>query len=482
MTTTTSNKTFVLALLVAAQFMVILDASIVNVALPSLGDDLDFSQQNLAWVINAYVLAFGGFLLLGGRIADLAGRRATFIGGLGLFSAASLAAGFAPSEGALIAARAVQGLGAAVLSPAALSILVTLFADGAERNKALGVWGAASGAAGATGVLMGGLFTDTIGWEWVFWVNVPIGAAAALLAPRLLPESRQEDGARSFDVLGAVTVTASLSLLVYAIIDAVDVGWGSTQTVSLLAASAALMAAFVVIELRSKSPMVPFRFFRSRSVSAGNVTSLLLGAPLFAMFFFVTLYMQQVLGYGPLETGFAYLAFALPAMVASGVASQAIARVCARALTTGGLALAGAGLFLFAQVPVNGSYVGDLLVPMLMTAIGFGTAFVSVTVAATLGVREEESGLASGLVNTGQQIGAALGLGIMATIATSRTEDLLGGGSELPLALTEGFQDAFVVGSGLALAGAAIAFVALRSPRRRTAAPRGEAAAQPAAS
>jgi EmrB/QacA subfamily drug resistance transporter len=479
--TTSSNKTLVLALLVAAQFMVILDASIVNVALPSLGDDLDFSQQNLAWVINAYVLAFGGFLLLGGRIADIAGRRATFMAGLALFSVASLAAGFAPSEGTLIAARAVQGLGAAILSPAALSILVTLFADGAERNKALGVWGAASGAAGAVGVLMGGLFTDSIGWEWVFWVNVPIGALAILLAPRLLPESRQEDGARSFDVLGAVTVTASLSLLVYAIIDAVDVGWGSAQTVSLLAASAALMAAFIVIELRSESPMVPFRFFRSRSVSAGNITSVLLGGPLFAMFFFVTLYMQQVLGYDAMETGFAYLAFALPAMVASGVASQAIARIGPRALSAGGLALAGAGLFLFAQVPVGGSYTGDLLIPMLMTAIGFGTAFVSVTMAATLGVREEESGLASGLVNTGQQIGAALGLGIMATIATSRTEGLAGDGVALPTALTEGFQDAFLLGSGFALAGAAIAFIALRE-RRGTRSTTHEAAPQPAAS
>jgi EmrB/QacA subfamily drug resistance transporter len=481
MTTKTSNKNLVLALLVAAQFMVILDASIVNVALPSLGDDLDFSQQNLAWVVNAYVLAFGGFLLLGGRIADLAGRRRTFVGGLALFSVASLAAGFAPSEGTMIAARALQGLGAAVMSPAALSILVTLFADGPERNKALGVWGAASGAAGAVGVLMGGLFTDSIGWEWVFWVNVPVGIGAIVAAPRLLPESRQEAETRSFDVAGAVTVTASLTLLVYAIIDAVDVGWGSTQTVSLLAASGALMAAFVVIELRSDDPMVPFRFFRSRTVRGGNLASLLLGASIFSMFFFVTLYMQQVLGYDAMETGVMYLAFALPAAVASGVASGLIEKTGARPLAVGGMLLVSAGLFLFSLAPADGSYAGNLLVPMLVSAIGTGLAFVSVMAAATLGVREEESGLASGLVNTGQQIGGALGLGIMATIATTRTEDLLGAGSQVPVALTEGFQDAFMVGSGFALAGAVIAFVALRTPRRRTAA-RHEAAPQPAAS
>ena len=481
MTTKTSNKTLVLALLVAAQFMVILDASIVNVALPSLGDDLNFSQQNLAWVVNAYVLAFGGFLLLGGRIADIAGRRATFVGGLALFSVASLAAGFAPSEGAMIAARAVQGLGAAVMSPAALSIIVTLFADGPERNKALGVWGAASGAAGAVGVLLGGLFTDSIGWEWVFWVNVPVGIGAILVAPRLLPESRQETGERHFDVAGAVTVTASLTLLVYAIIDAVDAGWGSTQTVSLLAASAALMAAFVVIELRSEAPMVPFRFFRARSVRGGNLTSLLLGAAVFSMFFFVTLYMQQVLGYDAMETGVMYLAFAIPAAVSSGIASGLIEKTGARPLAVGGMLLVSIGLFLFSLAPADGSYAVNLLGPMLISAIGTGLAFVSVMAASTLGVREEESGLASGLVNTGQQIGGALGLGIMATVATTRTEDLLGSGAQVPAALTEGFQDAFVVGSGFAILGAVIAFVALRTPRRRTAA-RHEAAPQPAAS
>lgn len=480
MDTRTVNKSLALALVVAAQFMIILDASIVNVALPSLGSDLAFSQQNLAWVVNAYVLAFGGFLLLGGRIADIVGRRATFMGGLVLFSLASLAAGFAPNDGVLIAARAVQGLGASAASPAALSILMTLFADGAERNEALGIWGAASGAAGAVGVLMGGLLTDGIGWEWVFWVNVPIGAAAALLATRLLPESRSQAGGRHFDVAGAVTVTAALSLLVYAIVDAVDAGWSSTQTVG-LGTSAALTVAFVVIELRSKNPMVPFRFFRSRSVRGGNLGGLLVGASMYGMFFFVTLYMQQVLGYEAMETGFQYLAFALPAMVASVIASMSIERVGVRPLVVGGMLLTAAGLVLFARIPVDGSYAGILLAPMVITAVGLVTAFVAVTVTATHGVREEESGLASGVVNTGQQIGGALGLGIMATIATTRTEGLAGDGVQVPVALVEGFQDAFLAGAGFAVVGAAVGLATLGARRRRaTRRPAPEAAPQPA--
>ena len=482
METRAINKNLALALVVAAQFMVVLDASIVNVALPSLGSDLAFSQQNLAWVVNAYVLAFGGFLLLGGRIADVVGRRATFMGGLLLFSLASLAAGFAPNEGTLIAARAMQGLGAAVASPAALSILMTLFADGAERNKALGVWGAASGGAGAAGVLMGGLLTDGIGWEWVFWVNVPIGIGAALLAPRLLPESRDERGERHFDVLGAVTITGSLTMLVYAIVDAVQVGWGSTQTVGLLAGSAALLAAFVLIELRSKHPMVPFRFFRSRSVTGGNLTGLLVGASMYGMFFFVTLYMQQVLGYEAMETGFQWLAFALPAMVASVIVSASLERIGVRPIVVGGMLLAAIGLLMLAQIPVDGSYAGNLLVPLIITAVGIVGAFIAVTVAATSGVRSEESGLASGVVNTGQQIGGALGLGIMATVATSRTDGLAGDGAQLPVALVEGFQDALLVGAGFAVAGAAVAFLTLGAKRRRVTrrAVPSEAAPQPA--
>src|ERR671914_2583084 len=292
-----------LILLCFAQFIVVLDASIVNVALPSIGEALNFSQDNLAWVVNAYILTFGGFLLLGGRLADLLGRRRVFIGGLLLVAVASLAAGFAANDGQLIAARAAQGLGAAIISPSALSIVTTTFSDGAERNKALGAWGAVAGAGGAAGVLFGGILTDGLGWEWVLWVNVPVALVAALLAPRLIAESRSESATRHFDTAGAVSVTPRPSVLVYALVDATEAGWGSTQTIGLLALSAALLAAFVVVERRSDAPLVPFRIFRLRTLTGANVVGLLVGGSLFAMFFFITLYMQQVLGYSPIKAG-----------------------------------------------------------------------------------------------------------------------------------------------------------------------------------
>src|SRR3954453_1919803 len=304
------KRWYALILLAEAQFVVVLDASIVNVALPTIGEALDFSQENLAWVVNAYVLTFGGFLLLGGRLADLLGRRRVFMGGLLLVAVASLAAGFAATEGQLIAARAAQGLGAALISPAALSIVTTTFKDGAERNKALGAWGAVAGAGGAAGVLLGGILTDGLGWEWVLWVNVPVALVVAALAPRWIADSREESAKRTFDVAGAVTVTAGLSVLVYTLVDATDAGWGSAQTLGLLALSASLIAAFVFIERRSDAPLVPFRIFRIRTLTGANIVGLLVGASLFSMFFFITLYMQQVLGYSPIHAGLSYLPLA----------------------------------------------------------------------------------------------------------------------------------------------------------------------------
>src|SRR4051794_22550537 len=323
----TDRRWIALILLCVAQFVVVLDASIVNVALPTIGDALDFTESNLPWVVNAYVLTFGGFLLLGGRMADLLGRRRVFMGGLVLFALASLAGGLAANSGQLVAARAVQGLGAAILSPAALSIVTTTFRDGAERNKALGVWGAVAGSGGAAGVLLGGVLTDGLGWEWVLWVNVPIGLIAAAIAPTLIAESRSEADTRSFDVAGAVSVTAGLSLLVYALVDANNVGWGSTRTISLLAVAAALIAAFVAIERRSKAPLVPFRIFRLRTLTGANVVGLLVGASLFSMFFFISLYMQQVLGYSAIKAGLSYLPLAVSIILSAGIASQLVTKV-----------------------------------------------------------------------------------------------------------------------------------------------------------
>ena len=364
MTASTDRRWLALVLLAAAQFVVVLDASIVNVALPSIGESLSFSQDDLSWVINAYTLTFGGFLLLGGRMADLLGRRRMFIAGLIVFAGASLAGGLAQSDVWLIAARAVQGLGAALLSPAALSLVTVLFAEGAERNKAMGVWGAVAGSGGAAGVLLGGMLTEWAGWEWVLYVNVPIGIAAALLSPRLLPESRAE-GARHFDIAGAVTVTLGLSLLVYSLVNANEAGWASAETLILLAVAAALIVGFVVIERRTKAPLVPFPgIFRHRSITGINVTALLIAMALFSMFFFISLYMQQVLGYDPLEAGLAYLPLAFGIIVSAGVASQLVTRFGVRPVLVTGLILTAVGLLWFSQISVGGSYVGRHPVPV----------------------------------------------------------------------------------------------------------------------
>jgi EmrB/QacA subfamily drug resistance transporter len=455
-----------LVLLCVAQFVVVLDASIVNVALPSIGRALDFSQTNLPWVVNAYVLTFGGFLLLGGRMADLLGRRRVFMGGLVLFALASLAGGFAQSEGWLIAARAVQGLGAAILSPSALSIVTTTFRDGAERNKALGLWGAVAGSGGAAGVLLGGVLTEWVGWEWVLWVNVPIGIAAAALAPVLIAESRSTDQHRTFDVAGAVSVTAALSI----------------QTISMLAASAVLLAAFVAIELRSRAPLVPFRIFRLRTLTGANVVGLLVGASLFSMFFFISLYMQQVLGYSAIKSGLSYLPLALTIIAAAGIASQLVTRIGYKPVLLTGMAFVAAGLVWFGQVSVDGGYLSDILGPSLLAAVGLGFSFVPVTIAAVAGVREREAGLASGLINTSQQIGGALGLAVLATVATSRTDDVMassaGNPADLPRALTEGFQSAFLTGAGFALLGLVLGALLIHRRDSRAYQQQGRAVAQ----
>ena len=457
MSQSTDRRWLALVLLAAAQFVVVLDASIVNVALPSIGSALDFSQDNLSWVVNAYTLTFGGFLLLGGRMADLLGRRRMFILGLVVFAGASLAGGLAQSDVWLIAARAVQGLGAALLSPAALSLVTELFEEGAERNKALGVWGAVAGSGGAAGVLFGGMLTQWAGWEWVLFVNVPIGLAAAAIAPRLLPE-RRDQGARHFDIAGAVSVTAGLSLLVYSLVNANQAGWGSGTTLGLIAVAIVLLVGFVVIELRTRAPLVPFPgIFRIRTIIGINITGLLVAMALFSMFFFVSLYMQQVLGFDALEAGVAYLPLAGGIIVSAGIASQLITRFGVKPVLVTGLLLTAVALLLFGQISPTGTYLGDILFPSLLAAFGLGFAFVAMTVAAVAGVEPHEAGLASGLINTSQQVGGALGLAILAAIANSRTGTVAEAGSAMPVALTEGFQLAFMVGAGFAIIGAVLA-------------------------
>ena len=457
-----------LVLLCAAQFMVVLDASIVNVALPSIQTELGFSAQNLQWVVNAYTLVFGGFLLLGGRMADLLGRRRLFIIGLGVFSAASLLGGLAQSEGMLVAARALQGLGAAIISPAALSIVTTTFAEGRERNKALGIWGAIAGMGGAAGVLLGGMLTQWAGWEWVLFVNVPIGIAAAVAAPRFIAESRMERAGKTFDALGAVTITSGLVILVYGLVKADDFGWGDARTLALLATAVALIGAFIAIEARSRSPLAPLSFFRNRTATAANVVGLLVAASLFAMFYFISLYLQRVLGFDALEAGLAYLPLALTIVVSAGVASQVVERIGVKPALTFGLVMTALGLLWFSQVSADGSYVSDVLGPSILAAVGLGFSFVSMTIAAVAGVRDDQAGLASGLINTSQQVGGALGLAVLVTVANSRTGELAGGVND-PVALTEGFQSAFLVGAGFAVVGAVLSLVLLRHRELRAA-------------
>ncbi len=444
-----------LIVLAAAQFMVVLDASIVNVALPSIKTDLGFSESGLPWVVNAYTLAFGGFLMLGGRAADLFGRRRVFIIGLAVFSAASLVGGFATSSGWLIAARGAQGLGAAILSPAALSIVTTTFTEGAERNKALGIWGALAGAGGAAGVLMGGILTSGLGWEWVLFVNVPIGVAAIVAARRLVQESHGEERT-SMDFAGAFSITAGLVVLVYALVDANDAGWGSGQTIGLLALSVVLLVSFVVVELRTKHPIMPLTIFRNRNVASADAVALLVGASLFSMFFFISLYLQQVLGFSALKAGLSYLPLSLAIITSAGAASQLVTRIGPKPVLVTGLTFTTIGLLVFTQVSAGGSYVGDVLIPSVIVAIGLGLSFVSMTIIAVSGVTHHEAGMASGLLNTAQQVGGALGLAVLSAVAIARTGSVGGNG---PAALTEGFQSAFMVGAGFAFLGVVLALL-----------------------
>ena len=477
-------KNLALLLLAMAQFIVVIDASIVNVALPSIGRHLHFSRTDLSWVVNAYTLTFGGFLLLGGRLSDLLGRRRMFMLGAVLFSLASFAGGVAQSEGWLLAARAVQGLGAALVSPAALSIMTTTFAEGEERNRALGVWGAVAGAGAAAGVLLGGILTSGLSWRWVLFVNVPIGLTLAALAPRILRESRAEDRA-SFDFPGAITVTAGLSLLVYAIVDAVNAGWGSAATLSKIGGALVLLAAFVIIELRERHPLMPFSIFRLRTLRGANVVGLLVGMSLLSMFFFLSLYLQNVLHYSPIKTGLSYLPLAVGIILASGAASALVTRIGFKPVLIAGMLLIAGALISFSRLPApGGSYAANVLGPSLLAAGGLGFAFVPVTVAAVKGTKPREAGLASGLINTSEQIGGALGLAIVATIASSRTKsELHSGVHSVTVALTKGFDAAFLVAAGFAIAGAILAAILIssRDSREHSQAAGAEAAAVPAA-
>jgi EmrB/QacA subfamily drug resistance transporter len=461
MVETASRKWLALALLATVQFMVVLDIAIVNVALPSIQVDLGFSQENLQWVISAYALLFGGFLLLGGRAADLLGRRRLFVAGLIVFSVASLASGLAWSDEALIVFRAFQGLGAAIITPAALSILMTTFAEGNERNVALGVWGAVGAFGAVAGVLLGGILTDWLSWEWIFYINVPVGLAALALTPVLLTESRDAH-VKSFDALGAVLVTGGLVTLVYAITQANDYGWGSVETIGLFAGAVALLAAFVGWEARTKEPLMPFSIFRIRTVSAANIAGLILGTVTFSMFLMLTLYMQQVLTYSPMKTGVAYLAVAATAIVWSTVAAQLVNRVGVKPVIAAGMTLLTVGLLYFTQVSVGGSYAGDLLPGFLLIAAGLGFSFVPISIAALAGVQSSEAGLASGLFNTSQQVGGALGIAALSAIATSTTSDAVASGTPVPNALTDGFEAAFIWGAVVAAVGIVVALTLVR--------------------
>jgi EmrB/QacA subfamily drug resistance transporter len=456
-----------LAVIVAAQFMVVLDVAIVNVALPTIKTDLHFSQESLQWVVTAYSILFGGVLLLGGRMADLLGRRRLFVAGLALFTASSLLDGLAWSEGSLIAFRSLQGLGAALVSPAALSILTTTFEEGRDRNVALGTWGAVSGSGGAAGVLLGGALTSSLSWSWIFFINVPVGVLVLALAPRLLDESRATVGHRHFDLPGAASITGGLMLLVYGMTRAAQHGWGSAETVGLLAASGALILAFIGIELRSKAPLLPMRLFRLRTLSGSNVSGLLLGGALFSQFFLLTLYMQQVLHYSALQTGVAYVALTLAIIVFANVSQALALRFGIRRILPLGLLLAAVGLVLYAQLPVHGHYFWDLFPAFVLSGIGMSFAFIPMTIGALAGVEASDAGVASGLINTSQQIGGAIGVAVATTIAATYTSRYLGAhpGSAPGdgAALTHGFAIAFYVLAGLAALAVLLAAVLVES-------------------
>ncbi|HSC49828.1 MAG TPA: MFS transporter [Gaiellaceae bacterium] len=458
----------ILLLLSLVQFMDILDASILNIALPSIKHDLGFSQQSLQWVVDGYILTYGGFLLLGARMADLLGRRLVLVTGLVVFAGSSLAGGLAQSSSLLVGARFAQGLGAAMLSPAALSTLTTTFRSGRERHTALGVWGAVSGLGGAAGVLFGGLLTEGPGWRWVLFVNVPLSAIAFAGAFALLQRDRIRARLAHFDALGAFLVTGGMLLLVYALVKAPDVGWGATRTIAELAGATAILAAFVVNELRVRNPLIPLSILRVRGVAVADATQLVAAGGFVPMFFFLTLYMQTVLGYSPIQTGLAYLPLTGGFIISSGIASQLFARIGTKPVIVAGAVIAAAGLYWLSRIPVDGSYTTDILPGLLVVSLGGGGVFVGVTTAANAGVGEDRAGLAAGLLNTGQQVGTALGLAVLSALATAHTEALLRGRHTVAQAATEGYGRALLAGGVIVLAGAAVALLA---PNTRQTAP-----------
>ncbi|MBV8220576.1 MAG: MFS transporter, partial [Solirubrobacterales bacterium] len=445
------NRWRAFALLAVAFFMTVIDLTIVNVSLPTIGRDLHFSETNLQWVVTAYALTFGGFLLLGGRAADLLGRRRMLMLGLGLFSAASLATALATSAGFMVGARAVQGIGGAIMLPAALSIVMNMFQEGAERNKALGIWGGL-GAAGATvGVIAGGLLTRYAGWQYIFYLNVPIGVAALLLVPRIVPESRLDAVRRKFDAAGALAATGGLVLLVDAIAQAPQYGWGATRTIGVLAAAAVLLAAFLLIERRVTDPILPLSIFRLRTLAGANVAALLLGGSFFAFIFVGTLYMQQVLHFSALQAGLAWLAGSLTSVALAGVSQALVTRVGTKIVMAAGMIMIGAGAIWATQVQVHGHFLSNLAGPFAVAGAGTAFAFIPISIAALAGVKEHQAGLASGLLNTSQQLGGAIGIAIASSVAASHTQTLLHAGNAAPAALTGGFQEALWVLGGIGL-------------------------------
>jgi EmrB/QacA subfamily drug resistance transporter len=442
-----TNPWVVLVLICFAQFMVVLDATVVNVALPSIQKDLGMTEANLQWVVNAYTLVFGGFLLLGGRAGDLLGRKRLFLGGVVVFTAASLLDGLSSSSGMLIAARSLQGLGAAFISPAALAIISTTFKEGSDRAKALGVWAAIAIGGSAIGLVLGGALTQAFSWPWIFFINVPVGIVVFFLSTQLVPESKDEAAHRSFDVPGAITVTGGLMALVYAIVQTEQKGWGSATTIVTFLVALALLVGFVLIELRAKAPLVRLSIFRVRSLSAANVVMFLVMSGLFAMFFFNSLYIQRVLGYGPLKAGLAFLPFTAGIMVSAGLASAYGPRVGVRLTSAIGMVAATAGLLLLTRMPVDGSYLTSVLPSLMLVSLGMGAVFVSLTLVATTGLEDDDQGLASGLFNTSQQIGGALGLAVLSTIAASHTSD------SSKAQLVHGFHWAFAGTAAFVLAG-----------------------------
>jgi len=460
-----TNRWLVLVLVCIAQFMVVLDATVVNVALPSIREDLDFSASSLQWVVNSYTLAFGGFLLLGGRAADFIGRKRLFLIGVVVFTGASLLNGLATSSEFLVAARALQGLGGAMVSPAALAIVTTTFRDGAERTKALSVWAAIAVGGAAVGLLLGGILTEYLSWEWAFYVNVPVGIAALLLSLRFIPESRVPTS--GVDVLGAVTVTAGLTLLVYAIVRTQEAGWTSLETIGLAGAALALLVAFVAVERRTAAPLVRLGIFRVRSITGANLAMLAVFGGMFAVFYFASIYVQGILGFSPVEAGLAFLPLTAGIILFSGIAQQMIPRVGVRWVAMPGMAVAGVGLALLSLAPVDGTYVRDVLPGLLVMSAGLGLTFVPMTLIATTNVGDEDAGLASGLFNSSQQIGGALGLAILSTIAAQTTTDALPTGAaptaaQEASALVDGFQVAFAAGAGLMLLGVLLTAVLIR--------------------